>query len=232
MADEQQSKTAVLDSTEADPRLSGLRRLREPFAPAQIEKLPRDGELLDYVGHAGVTNRLLDADLEWEWEPMALDEDGLPLFVRNAVDAPVGLWIALTVCGVTRLGYGSVVAGSSDPEKELIGDAIRNAAMRFGVALDLWAKCDLHDVEADAGERRERPAGHHAGVDATAMASPTEGWKLLPRVMQEAGLARKDMLTLLDGDFSAGGLAAYLEADPSRTLGTLISAARARKEAR
>ena len=29
-------------------------------------------------------------------------------------------------------------------EKQLISDAIRNAAMRFGVALDLWAKEDLH----------------------------------------------------------------------------------------
>jgi len=28
--------------------------------------------------------------------------------------------------------------------KEIIGDAIRNAGMRFGMALDLWAKTDLH----------------------------------------------------------------------------------------
>jgi hypothetical protein len=28
--------------------------------------------------------------------------------------------------------------------KEMIGDALRNAAMRFGAALDLWHKGDLH----------------------------------------------------------------------------------------
>ena len=32
--------------------------------------------------------------------------------------------------------------------KERIGDALRNAAMRFGAALDLWHKGDLH---ADSG---------------------------------------------------------------------------------
>jgi hypothetical protein len=31
--------------------------------------------------------------------------------------------------------------------KERIGDALRNAAMRFGAALDLWHKGDLHKDE-------------------------------------------------------------------------------------
>jgi hypothetical protein len=35
--------------------------------------------------------------------------------------------------------------------KEIIGDALRNAAMRFGAALDLWHKGDLH-VETDDGD--------------------------------------------------------------------------------
>jgi hypothetical protein len=58
------------------------------------------------------------------------------------------MWIRLTVCGVTRLGYGH--AGSKtggDAIKEVIGDALRNAAMRFGAALDLWHKGDLHGEE-------------------------------------------------------------------------------------
>lgn len=56
--------------------------------------------------------------------------------------------------------------------------------------------------------------------------SPAETWKLLPKAMQSAGLVRKDILPLLGGDFTEGGLAAYLDADPSHTLGTLISAAK------
>jgi hypothetical protein len=71
---------------------------------------------------------------------MAYDEHGLPRFLLNGEGYPIGLWIRLTVLGVTRLGFGSVDPGKDDLEKQLIGDAHRNAAMRFGVALDLWNK--------------------------------------------------------------------------------------------
>ncbi len=107
--------------------------LRVPFPPEAIGKLPKGGIQLDYVGHAATTDRLLQVDPEWHWEPFALDERGLP-----ALDSEGNLWIKLTICGVERPGVGD---GKS--MKERIGDAIRNAAMRFGVALDLWAKEDL-----------------------------------------------------------------------------------------
>lgn len=95
---------------------------------------------LDYAGHAAVTSRLLEVDPEWNWEPKAgWDENGEPRFVR-VNGKPVRLWIDLTVLGVTRPGVGTVDAGVFDAEKQLIGDALRNAAMRFGVALDLWIK--------------------------------------------------------------------------------------------
>ena len=109
------------------------KELRKPFPDAAIGKLPKAGMMLDYVGHAATTDRLLEVDPGWTWEPYALDEHGLP-----ALDKAGNLWIKLTVCGVTRPGVGD-----GKTAKELIGDAIRNAAMRFGVALDLWAKEDL-----------------------------------------------------------------------------------------
>ena len=91
---------------------------------------------LAYVGHAALTHRLLDADPFWTWEPMALNEQGLP-----AVDADGGMWIRLTVCGMTRLGYGDAQEKTGpNAVKERIGDALRNAGMRFGMALDLWHK--------------------------------------------------------------------------------------------
>lgn len=100
---------------------------------------------LDYVGHAELTNRLLDADPMWSWEPVAFDQRGLPAFDENG-----GLWIRLTVCGHTRLGYGDS-QGKKGPNavKEAIGDALRNAAMRFGAALDLWAKSDLREAQTE-----------------------------------------------------------------------------------
>jgi len=114
-------------------------RLREPFPKSAIGKLPKAGLQLDFVGHAAVTQRLLEVDSEWSWEPMGFDDRGLPAF-----DDHGGLWIRLTVCGVTRCGYGEPQGGDVyDKRKGAIGNAIRNAAMRFGVALDLWSKDDI-----------------------------------------------------------------------------------------
>lgn len=155
---------------------TGLALLREPFAENHISKLPKptkaqteavradykkgircklcgawhhpDVVHLDYVGHAALTDRLLDTDPQWFWEPVAFTEAGLPAFDQSG-----GLWIKLTVCGVTRLGYGHAAGKpNQDPgarEKEVIGDALRNAAMRFGAALDLWHKGQLHATEND-----------------------------------------------------------------------------------
>lgn len=156
----------------AEVNLDGLRLLRAEFPDHQISKLPKGTKAqnqcdakdkvnctvcggwhhprivhLDYVGHAALTDRLLDADIAWTWEPLAY-LDGLPAFDKSG-----GLWIKLTVCGVTRLGYGNAVGKEhmdvGAREKEVIGDALRNAGMRFGAALDLWHKGDLHKDEPD-----------------------------------------------------------------------------------
>jgi hypothetical protein len=146
----------------------GLKKLRAPFAAHQVGKLPKPTKAqtdevkadfkkgvrcnicngwhhpnvvhLDYVGHAAITDRLLEVDPSWTWEPLAFNAEGLP-----ATDKLGGLWIKLTILGVTRLGYGDATGKTGgDAVKELIGDALRNAAMRFGCALDLWHKGDLH----------------------------------------------------------------------------------------
>jgi hypothetical protein len=110
--------------------------LRAPFSKEKIQKLPTGGLQLDYVSHAWVTDRLLEVDPSWTWEPVAFDASGLPKFDENG-----GLWIKLTVCGVTRYGYGEPQGRDKfDLKKGSIGNAIRNASMRFGVALDLWTK--------------------------------------------------------------------------------------------
>lgn len=157
------------------PQKSGLDLLREPFPANMISKLPKPTKKqtedvrndfkkgircklcgqwhhpevvhLDYVGHAALTDRLLDCDPHWSWEPVAFSQAGTPLVDENG-----GMWIRLTVCGVTRLGYGHPDGKrGGDAIKETIGDAMRNAAMRFGAALDLWHKGDLHaDDQGDA----------------------------------------------------------------------------------
>lgn len=175
---------------------TGLALLREPFAEHHISKLPKptkaqteavkadykkgvrcklcgswhhpDVVHLDYVGHAALTDRLLDTDPEWSWEPVAFTDLGLPAF-----DQTGGLWIRLTVCGITRLGYGHAASkNGQDPgarEKEVIGDALRNAAMRFGAALDLWHKGDLHATETGDSQEEKRPDNSAKGPSKTAV---------------------------------------------------------------
>lgn len=156
---------------EQEDQIKALAKLREPFKEHQIGKLPKPTKAqtdevkadykkgircnlcgtwhhpkvvhLDYVGHAALTDRLLDVDPFWFWEPLAFNPEGLP-----KLDAFGGLWIRLTICGMSRLGYGhSEGKTGGDATKEAIGDALRNAAMRFGAALDLWHKGDLHGPE-------------------------------------------------------------------------------------
>lgn len=193
-----------------------LELMRAPFPPHQIGKLAKGSKAqmqcppsekvncnicggwhhpklvhLDYVGHAALTDRLLDADPHWTWEPLAL-RDGLPAF-----DAAGGLWIKLTVCGVTRLGYGNAQeseykeVGSRD--KECIGDALRNAAMRFGAALELWHKGDLHiDEKPEDPKPKEESPGKINEVNLA-----LEG--LTPEVVKALRVEAKK----IEGDFYA-----------------------------
>lgn len=167
-----------------------LKKLREPFPAHQISKLPKPykkdspkGQCkecggyhglpavhLDYVGHAALTDRLLDVDPTWSWEPLSLDDRGLP-----ALDKDGGLWIRLTVCGVTRLGYGDAEHKTGGVAmKERIGDALRNAAMRFGAALDLWHKGDLHGDDESSPEPAQQQVHREASSAKAAMADGPE----------------------------------------------------------
>lgn len=173
----------------ATPPPSPEERLRAPFPNEQVGKLPRiwcpacretKGKVcerhtkircdvcrntitsahlhLDYVGHAAVTSRLLEIDPDWNWEPVAFNDAGFP-----AIDKEGGLWIRLTVLGRTRLGYGTTDRNDIDSMKILIGDALRNAAMRFGVALDLWSKEDLSaKAEAEAEQANSVQRGEES----------------------------------------------------------------------
>jgi hypothetical protein len=159
---------------ELTPEDRALQIMRKPFEAHQISKMckatKKDNQpgrckdcggwhklpsvQLSYVGHAALTDRLLEADPRWTWEPLALSPDGTPM-----LDGDGGMWIKLTVAGVTRLGYGDAQGKSGgDATKERIGDALRNAAMRFGAALELWHKGDLHlsegtkDAETEENE--------------------------------------------------------------------------------
>lgn len=210
-----------------------LELLRKPFEKHQISKLPKPTKKqteevkadftkgirclecgawhhpgvvhLDYVGHAALTDRLLDVDPLWNWEPLAM-VDGLPKF-----DETGGLWIRLTVCGVTRLGYGHAAKDTNKDigsrEKEVIGDALRNAAMRFGAALDLWHKGDLHVDDVEQSAQRSPPPVKKSDRNWSEALEKCQNleqlaltWSGIPRELQ------KDYLSVKDGKKIAIGI--------------------------
>jgi len=230
-------------------QIEALHKLREPFKPEEVRHLPRvwcgacknaprgqscqqhpvtkcgkckqkmpNGGHIDlaYVGHAEATNRLLNVDPFWDWEPLTVDERGLP-----QADGYKGLWIRLTVCGMTRLGYGH--AGDKtggDAIKEVIGDAIRNAGMRFGMALDLWTTSDLEIIESggaslDQEGGESRPEGNGTGAPARQaqpgpseylarlMAQVTDCWKSDNVLIFQQIKSDGDKHRVLDEEFTA-----------------------------
>jgi hypothetical protein len=204
--------------------IKGLQRLREPFLENQVSKLPKPtcdlstwrslpkascaecGAYhattktihLPYVGHAALTDRLLDADPGWTWEPLAYDAQGLPL-----IDNDGGMWIKLTVCGVTRFGYGDAQGKTGgNATKERIGDALRNAAMRFGAALDLWHKGELHADESEPVEEKKTTL-HAQSAASAAFAESKAEIKANPLII---GVISEGQCKLLYAKLKAAGL--------------------------
>jgi len=167
----------------------GLELLRKPFPDNQIGKLAKGSKAqmqcnanekkncsicggwhhpklihLDFVGHAALTDRLLDVDPLWTWEPMALSGDGLPAF-----DSDGGLWIKVTILGRSMLGYGNAEPSQykevGSRQKECIGDALRNACMRLGAALELWHKGDLHVDDTPVETPEEKTARYKKVIE-------------------------------------------------------------------
>jgi hypothetical protein len=182
---------------------------------------------IDFVGHADVTARLLDVDPEWQWAPRSTSPDpemlraamatgdaaivravidnAPPRFERTANGIPVGLWITLTVGGITRPGVGSVPANQADAEKVLIGDALRNAAMRFGVALDLWAKGDRADPTAEnatASASRSEQSRPARQVPEARVSRPAQQPEKAPETpdLGDWGISIDGIVTEEDGD--------------------------------
>jgi hypothetical protein len=122
-----------------------LRAVLEQYAtpdPKIVGTIPRNGINLAYVSHADITRILIEIDPLWSWQPVAWENGRPAIHVDNGTAT---MWATLTLLGKSMLGVGSVRADKQDQSKELIGDFLRNAAMRFGIALSLWSKQDWSD---------------------------------------------------------------------------------------
>ena len=126
--------------------------------PSIVGKLPRGGITLDFVGHAEITKILIEVDPNWSWQPVSWTEQGRPAI--NVINGMAVMWGELTVLGQTRLGVGSARHDKPDLDKELIGDFLRNAAMRFGISLSLWSKSEWEEQQAAPRKTAEpKPVG-------------------------------------------------------------------------
>ncbi|MCR2034121.1 hypothetical protein [Adlercreutzia mucosicola] len=135
--------------------------------PSAVQLCPRCGKMhalpakhFRYIGHALVTERLNEVDPSWSMHPMAVRDSGEPITTG-------GLWIRLRVCGVEKIGFGDA-GGKTGPDaiKEMIGDAIRNAAMRFGCGLAMWMDDDDEVTPHPGGDGRP-PFSARLGARAT-----------------------------------------------------------------
>lgn len=109
-----------------------------------VGKLPRGGIALDYVGHAEITRILCEVDPLWYWEPFEI-KDGRP--ATTTANGMVSMWGRMYLLGCERIGVGTVKHDKPDLDKELVSDFLRNAAMRFGIALSLWSKQEWEDLK-------------------------------------------------------------------------------------
>ena len=132
--------------------------LRKPFPKEAIGKIPKGGIQLDYIGHAQVTDRLntvVGAE-NWNLEPLSFNLDnGTPVITTNITNAV--MWCRLTVLGASKICVGTVKKTAFEVEKELIGDALRNGAMRFGIALELWSKDELESQIGHVAVKPQAP---------------------------------------------------------------------------
>lgn len=143
---------------EQEKRTAELMKVLHDYAvpdPKIVGKLPKGGIQLDFVGHADITKILLEIDPHWRWVPIAWDNGRPAIHVENGMAT---MWGELTLLGQARLGVGSVRADKADLDKELVGDFLRNASMRFGIALSLWTKQEWEDLNHNPAPAAKRPA--------------------------------------------------------------------------
>lgn len=152
--------------------------------PSIVGKLPRGGTSLDFVGHAEITRILIDIDVNWNWQPVSI-VNGRP--ATNEANGIATMWGYLTINGKTMMGVGSARADKPDLDKELVGDFLRNASMRFGICLSLWSKSEWDDKSATAGKPQAGKAVASTVTDETSPLTKTQV-KQFVEACEKAGL--------------------------------------------
>lgn len=153
-------------ATNAD-MVSGL---REPFPAHLVSTIQKHGHSESYVNHAAVTDRLNRECPGWT--------NSEPQFLWSDDGHIVGVVCSLTIGSVTRWEVGDAEGKSNpgDEAKKAMSDWIKRAAMRFGVALDLWSKVELQDARGSTAEANTVPSHDAEGTAPGSIPGPlTDG---------------------------------------------------------
>lgn len=137
--------TVALDDAAAAERKAALAQIPAMWAnpPAELlSKLPKGKVDLDYMGHADITLALISIDPFYDYGWLT-HPDGTMLIQDRGRRLVLEGWVK--VHGHVHRCVGTCEANKFEPEKELIGDLLRNGAMRFGFATQLWSKAEQYD---------------------------------------------------------------------------------------
>lgn len=132
--------------------------LRQPFPASSIKKRAgAGGKAFSYVDGEEVLSRVLEAtDGEFSWSVEKID------FVS---DNKASYWLCmghLTIPGLgSRSGVGTALVANEDSAKSAETDAFKRAAVKFGVALDLYAKGDDSQQQPTQSAPRPRMEPSH-----------------------------------------------------------------------
>lgn len=146
--------------------------LLKAFPPQAIQtREGGGGKRLSYVSHDTVTRRLIEATgnvFDWVITRVDIRQDGLARG-RNGAEPPAVMIVSgvLTIPGLgTREGTGVQVlnpGAGEDTYKMAESDALKRAAMRFGVAIDLYGD----DIEGLVAQQQAQENGTMAAAGKT-----------------------------------------------------------------
>lgn len=153
-----------------------LAALRAPFDPSLILTREQGGTELSYYPAHTIQNRLLDvlgAGLSITTERTEITEDRVDLSVRLTI-----LWVDGSVSRIDGWGSADILRSKSgsnkvvnDPMKAAYTDALKVAASKLGVGLELYDKEYIKSLDNDATDKkptqgrddtpREKPSAAH-----------------------------------------------------------------------
>lgn len=135
--------------------------LQREFEPHQIQHRPGQGRSqLSYVSHGLVTERLTEADPAWRSDVVEVHKDTDAQGRQHCVGVTLTLTLRFPESGPvsrTETGAPQRMSDFATEVKVAQSDALKRAAMRFGVGLSMWEKLIDSQIDEDGPYRGPQP---------------------------------------------------------------------------